>query len=117
VTSSNGREALSSNCIIEDFGGSTWESAFSINGIQCCPLIGRVKLDETFTVAKIVEMAHGNSVLHDTLREGCVWRNYEKGISFKAVDPIYLLNKNGEPKPKDKKPKEIPAVEVKPETV
>lgn len=35
------------------------------------------------------------SQLHNTLREGSVFRNYEKNISFKAVSPDFLI-KNDE---------------------
>ena len=39
----------------------------------------------------MLEFAHGTSKLANVLREGVVVRNYEKRISFKAVDRLYLI--------------------------
>jgi hypothetical protein len=47
------------------------------------------------TIKENLELANGISVLHDTLREGLVYRNYEEGLSFKVVSPEFLL-KNDE---------------------
>lgn len=43
------------------------------------------------TIQEIEAYAHGDSQLYPTLREGIVFRNYEKGISFKCVDKIFLM--------------------------
>ena len=43
------------------------------------------------TMQEIEAYVHGDSQLYPTLREGIVFRNYEKGISFKCVDPLFLL--------------------------
>ena len=44
------------------------------------------------TIPKMVDFSNGVSVLNDdAIREGIVLRNYEKGISFKAVSPKFLL--------------------------
>ena len=43
------------------------------------------------TIQEIENYVHGDSQLYHTLREGIVFRNYEKGISFKCVDPLFLL--------------------------
>lgn len=43
------------------------------------------------TIDELMAYSTGNSVLHDTLREGYVFRNYEKGISFKCVSNEFLL--------------------------
>jgi hypothetical protein len=63
-------------------------------GIKWCPLI-----DKNFillnTVNEMLNFANGKSNLHNTLREGLVFRNYEKNISFKAVSPDFLI-KNDE---------------------
>lgn len=47
------------------------------------------KLPET--VPEIVDCSIGKSVLSDVLREWIVVRNYEEGISFKVINPEYLL--------------------------
>lgn len=43
------------------------------------------------TIPENVEYAKGKSVIADTLREGVVVRNYEKNISFKIINPDFLL--------------------------
>jgi hypothetical protein len=45
------------------------------------------------TVNDLLELANGETVLNSSkaLREGIVFRNYEKNISFKAVSPKFLL--------------------------
>ena len=43
------------------------------------------------TIKEMVEYAKGKSTLLPILREGIVVRNYEKGISFKVINPDYLL--------------------------
>ena len=43
------------------------------------------------TVADVLDFATGQSALAPVLREGVVLRNYEHGISFKAVSPRFLL--------------------------
>ena len=55
-------------------------------GKKLMPLSGR-----DMTIQEIEAYAHGDSQLYPTLREGIVFRNYEKGISFKCVDPLFLL--------------------------
>jgi hypothetical protein len=59
-------------------------------GLKLCPLIVKdfVLPD---TVNELLDFATGESKLHNTLREGLVFRNYEKNISFKAVSPEFLL--------------------------
>lgn len=46
------------------------------------------------TVEEMLAEAHGQSVLGDTLREGLVVRSKDGAISFKAVDPEFLLHYN-----------------------
>lgn len=49
------------------------------------------------TIPMCVEEAKGFSVVNNkTIREGFVIRNYEKGISFKIINPDFLLDKNAE---------------------
>ena len=43
------------------------------------------------TVNEVLEYAHGNSKLGNTLREGIVFRSKDGKQSFKAVDPLFLL--------------------------
>lgn len=43
------------------------------------------------TVDEILEYAHGPSVIGDTIREGLVFRSIDGKQSFKAVDPLFLL--------------------------
>jgi len=43
------------------------------------------------TMQEMVNYAKGKSVLSDTLREGLVMRNYENNISFKVINPEFLL--------------------------
>ena len=52
-------------------------------------------LDEHFilpdTVNEMLEYAHGESVLGNTIREGVVVRSTDGKQSFKAVDPLFLI--------------------------
>lgn len=43
------------------------------------------------TIDELVQFSNAKSVLANTLREGIVVRNYEKGISFKVINPEFLL--------------------------
>lgn len=43
------------------------------------------------TVNEVLDYAHGQSKLYDTLREGIVFRSKDGKQSFKAVDPLFLL--------------------------
>lgn len=43
------------------------------------------------TIEELKDFADGESALYPTLREGLVFRNYEKGISFKNVSKKFLL--------------------------
>jgi hypothetical protein len=43
------------------------------------------------TMAQMVESAKGKSAIADTLREGIVVRNYTQGVSFKVINPDFLL--------------------------
>jgi len=44
------------------------------------------------TIADMVEYSKGNSVLLKTKREGVVIRNYDRSISFKVINPDFLLS-------------------------
>lgn len=43
------------------------------------------------TVEDVLQYAHGKSALYDTLREGIVFRTMDGKRSFKAVDPLFLI--------------------------
>jgi hypothetical protein len=43
------------------------------------------------TVNNVLSIAHGDSKLYPTLREGLVFRSRDGKQSFKAVDPLFLL--------------------------
>ena len=55
-------------------------------------------VDEDFilpdTVDDMLAVAHAQSAIGDTLREGLVVRSMDGDISFKAVDPLFLLKYN-----------------------
>jgi hypothetical protein len=63
-------------------------------GIKFVPI-----LDTNFklkpSIPEMVEYAKGRSTLVDGLREGVVIRSYEKGISFKVINPEFLLKNGG----------------------
>ena len=59
-------------------------------GLKWVPLI-RDKYTLPDTVDELRAFAHGDSKLYPTLREGIVFRNYSNNISFKCVDPAYLI--------------------------
>ena len=60
------------------------------HGLQFVPV-----LNESFvlpdTVDEVLRYAHGQSAIGDTLREGIVFRAQDGGQSFKAVDPLFLI--------------------------
>ena len=47
------------------------------------------------TVEDMLQVAHGESALGDTIREGLVCRSLDGKKSFKAVDPEFLLKYGG----------------------
>lgn len=63
-------------------------------GIKYVPILDvNFKLKDT--IPECVKCAKGKSTLSPILREGIVVRNYKKGISFKIINPDFLL-KNDE---------------------
>jgi len=64
-------------------------------GLEFVPI-----LDNNFklkpSISENVDYAKGKSVLADIQREGVVVRNYEKGISFKIINPEFLLKYNAD---------------------
>jgi hypothetical protein len=63
-------------------------------GLKWCPLVAE-EYALPDTINELLDFATGKSQLYDTLREGYVFRNYQKNISFKAVSPEFLI-KNDE---------------------
>lgn len=60
------------------------------HGLQFVPILSNsYTLPET--VEEVLEYAHGKSQLADTLREGLVFRSKDGKQSFKAVDPLFLI--------------------------
>lgn len=46
------------------------------------------------TVSEMLKFAHGESALGNTIREGIVCRTLDGKLSFKAVDPLFLIKYN-----------------------
>ena len=61
-------------------------------GMKFVPIIAVATLPKT--VPEMLEFAHGNSFLGNTIREGVVCRSIDGKQSFKAVDPLFLLKYN-----------------------
>ena len=83
----------------EDNSGRTWrrfssmaaKPAVEYVGLEHVPIIAtNVILPPS--VDEVLAMAHGQSVVGDTLREGIVFRSQDGEYSFKAVDPEFLIH-------------------------
>ncbi len=88
----HGQEFLAFNLIFPDGRMASERAAELLRdcGIKFVPiLITNWKLPATIDDA--VMFANAKSVLADTLREGIVCRNAEKGLSFKIINPEFLL--------------------------
>ena len=60
------------------------------SGMKFVPIIDAgIRLPKT--VDEVLDYAHGKSKLYDTLREGIVFRTQDGQKSFKAVDPLFLI--------------------------
>lgn len=70
------------------------EKILSKYGIKWCPLVN-AEFVLPNTVNELLNHVTGKSQLYDTLREGSVFRCYEKNLSFKGVSPDFLI-KNDE---------------------
>ena len=62
----------------------------NVMGMKFVPILGVYQLDE-LDVNGVLELANGESRIHDTLREGIVFRSYDGRKSFKAVSPEFLV--------------------------
>lgn len=60
--------------------------------LKMVPILGVVELPKT--VPEMLDMAHGESALGNTIREGLVCRSLDGKQSFKAVDPLFLIKYN-----------------------
>jgi len=78
-------------------GNVTWtDMTIPLNqyGIQTVPILD-VDVNLFTTVDDMVEMSKGKSYINPKIdREGLVIRNFEKGISFKVINPEFLLKNN-----------------------
>lgn len=85
----NGYDFYAFNLIIDDKRyGASYINLF--NNIKAVPLIDKsFKLKNT--IPEMVEYAKGNSVIAPIKREGIVIRNYNNNISFKVINPEFLL--------------------------
>ena len=63
------------------------------HGLNFVPIID-TKVILPDTVDEVLAYAHGRSMLADTLREGIVFRSKDGKQSFKAVDPVFLMQWN-----------------------
>ena len=69
------------------------KSIIENHGMKFVPIIDtNVRLPKT--VNEVLDMAHGDSVLGNTIREGIVFRSQDGKQSFKAVDPLFLMKYN-----------------------
>lgn len=61
-------------------------------GISTVPIVdSEYIIPENSTIADLVQYVQGKSQIHPREREGCVFRNIEKNISFKCINPIFLI--------------------------
>ena len=61
-------------------------------GISTVPIVdSEYVIPENSTIADLVQYVQGKSQIHPREREGCVFRNIEKNISFKCINPIFLI--------------------------
>lgn len=68
----------------------TAKSICNQHGLKFVPIIStNYVLPDT--VSEVLDYAHGQSQLYETLREGLVFRSKDGKQSFKAVDPLFLL--------------------------
>jgi hypothetical protein len=87
----NGYDFYAFNLIIDNRKLSQDEMQIKLGAvdIKCVPYIDAFCLKET--IADMVEIAKGKSVLNGIKREGIVCRNYDRNISFKIINPDFLL--------------------------
>lgn len=89
----NGYELFAFNLIYPDHKCTTAEIKQMLEsfGIQSVPIVEEGKKVPN-TIAELVEYSKGNSVVRNgQKREGIVMRNAQRNISFKVINPDFLL--------------------------
>jgi len=79
ITPSGRWNSLSGKNLVETFG------------MKWVPIVESNIMVLPETVDEMLQEAHGTSQLYDTLREGLVVRSEQGDKSFKAVDPLFLI--------------------------
>lgn len=69
----------------------TAKSICNNHGIKFVPIVAENYILPD-SVNSVLEYANGKSMIYNTLREGLVFRSKDGEKSFKAVDPIFLMN-------------------------
>lgn len=82
------------NVILPDgrSGSLAGEKLVKTWGMKFVPILGVQRLPKT--VEEMLKMAHGESAIGNTIREGIVCRSLNGKKSFKAVDPLFLIKYN-----------------------
>lgn len=62
-------------------------------GLDFVPVISEKEIIPD-TVDELVKMSIGKSAIAEHQREGVVWRTYDQEVSFKVINPEYLLSSN-----------------------
>ena len=72
------------------------KNALECTRLNCVPYLDERTIPEKWEIQDFVEYAKGTSLYRDGLepREGIVCRNQEKGISFKVINPDFLLKED-----------------------
>jgi len=61
-------------------------------GIYTVPIVdSQYVIPADSTIDDMIKYVQGKSMIHPREREGCVFRNVEKGISFKCINNLFLL--------------------------
>lgn len=61
-------------------------------GLQHAPILGNSKFSDQTSIAELLQIAKGNSVLNDSIREGLVFQKVDDAsVSFKAINNDWLL--------------------------
>jgi len=64
-------------------------------GLKHVPILD-VWFEQKETVEEMIAYSRNKSEIADVYREGVVIRSYDKSISYKVVDPVYLAGKKGD---------------------
>lgn len=93
----NGYDLYAHKLILDNRTLSTEEMTelLWLHGIKSVPLLD-INYKLPATIQELVEYSRGQSILAPIHREGIVLRNVEKGISFKVINPDFLLKEDKE---------------------